>query len=169
MILDLSYPMQKYLWHSSPMLGWMALWSASRHLRLLKMDLDSVYRQKPVHPGDHHCIEGENLCGQGTTINLCLCSAPNIFSAVVDLIAWALHVAGIDHLIHSLGDFLFLVAPNSEEGAQILSLVLEVFAFLVVPVAMHPCLCCCLPGNPNRHNGRGVALTSREAAVPSDE
>jgi hypothetical protein len=49
-------------------------------------------------------VRRENLCGQGDTIWF----APlplRFFSAVADLIAWALHVAGIDHLIHYLDDF----------------------------------------------------------------
>ena len=47
-------------------------------------------------------------------------SAPKIFSAVADMMAWALHWAGIRNLIHYLDDFLFMGTPGSEEGAHII-------------------------------------------------
>jgi hypothetical protein len=59
-------------------------------------------------------------------------SAPKIFSAVADVMAWALHWAGI--LIHYLDDFLLMGAPNSEEGAQILHLAIRTFQLLGIPV-----------------------------------
>ena len=33
------------------------------------------------------------------------------------MMAWALHMAGIEHLIHYLDDFLFLVAPHTNKSA----------------------------------------------------
>ena len=53
------------------------------------------------------------------------------------MMVWALHMAGIEHLIHYLDDFLFLVAPQTNEGTRIHSLALNVFARLGVPVALH--------------------------------
>ena len=64
-------------------------------------------------------------------------SAPKIFSAVTDMMVLALHMAGIEHLIYYLDDFLFLVAPQTNEGTHIHSLALNVFARLGVPVALH--------------------------------
>ena len=53
------------------------------------------------------------------------------------MMVWALRMAGIEHLIHYLNDFLFLVAPQTNEGTRIHSLALNVFARLGVPVALH--------------------------------
>ena len=49
-------------------------------------------------------------------------SAPKLYSAVADMMTWALHKAGIQHLTRYLDDFLFLVVPHTDDGAQILSL-----------------------------------------------
>ena len=53
------------------------------------------------------------------------------------MMVWALHLAGIEHLIHYLDDFLFLVAPQTNEGTRIHLLALNVFARLSVPIALH--------------------------------
>jgi hypothetical protein len=53
------------------------------------------------------------------------------------MLAWALHTAGIEHIIHYLDDFLFLVAPNTEKGLCIWQLAYEVIARLGIPVTMH--------------------------------
>ena len=66
-----------------------------------------------------------------------LCSSPKNFSAVVDMMVWALYNTGIEHLIHYLDDFLFLVAPHSDDGAKVCSLAMSVFSKLGVPVALH--------------------------------
>ncbi len=62
---------------------------------------------------------------------------PKIFSAVADMIAWALHCSGIQHQIHYLDDFLFFGAPNTDEGQKALDIVLRVLAWLRVLVASH--------------------------------
>ena len=40
-----------------------------------------------------------------------LCSAPKIFNALADFIAWVLHQHGIAHQLHYPDDFLFLEPP----------------------------------------------------------
>ncbi len=49
-------------------------------------------------------------------------SAPKIFSAVADFIAWVLHRHRITHQMHYLDDFLFLGAPHSDEAARALGI-----------------------------------------------
>ena len=106
---------------------------------LTKMDLDSAYRQIPVHPEDHKLLgiswEGHTYVDRVLTFGLR--SAPKIFSAVADMMAWALHIAGIEHLIHYLDDFLFLEAPHTSRGTRMPALALETFAYLGVPVSAH--------------------------------
>jgi len=66
-----------------------------------------------------------------------LCSAPKIFNAVADFIAWVLHQHGIAHQLHYLDDFLFLGAPYSNEAATALETVLRVLHMLGIPIAVH--------------------------------
>ena len=105
---------------------------------LIKMDLESAYRQIPIHPGDHFLlgISWEGRTYVDRALPLGLRSTPKIFSAVADMMAWALHKAGIEHIIHYLDD-LFLVAPITNDGERIRLLALEVFAALGIPVAVH--------------------------------
>jgi hypothetical protein len=110
-----------------------------RGATLVKLDLQNAYRIIPVHPHDQHLLgiawEGETFIDRALPFGLR--SAPKIFSAVADMMAWALHWAGIRHLIHYLDDFLLMGAPDSEEGAQILDLALRTFQLLGIPVAAH--------------------------------
>ena len=103
------------------------------------MDLESAYRHIPIHPEYHHLLgiswEGRTYVDRALPFGLH--SAPKIFSAAADMMVWALHMAGIEHLIHYLDDFLFLVVPQTNEGTHIHSLALNVFARLGVPVALH--------------------------------
>ena len=106
---------------------------------LVKLDLKNAYRIIPVHPWDQHLL---GISWQGRTyvdraLPFGLRSAPKIFSAVADMVAWALHWAGIRHLIHYLDDFLLMGAPNTEEGAHILAIALRIFNILGIPVATH--------------------------------
>ena len=110
-----------------------------RGTELVKIDLKNAYRMVPVHPEDHHLLAiswmGQTYIDRALPFGLR--SAPEIFSAVADMIAWALHCAGIRHQIHYLGDFLFMGAPNTNEGTSILGTALRVLEDLGVPVANH--------------------------------
>ncbi len=110
-----------------------------RGTQLVKLDLKNAYRIIPVHPQDQHLLaiawEGSTYVDRALPFGLR--SAPKIFSAVADMIAWALHCAGVRHFIHYLDDFLLMGAPRTEEGARALSITLRVLEFLGVPVATH--------------------------------
>ena len=82
--------------------------SLGQHTLLVKIDLKDAYRIVPVHPGDHHLL---GIAWQGCTyIDRCLPfglrSAPKLFSAVSDALAWAFMCAGIHGQVHYLDDFL---------------------------------------------------------------
>ena len=62
---------------------------------------------------------------------------PKIFTAVADMIAWALHCTGIQHHIHYLDDFLLMGDPHTEEATMALSTSLNVLDHLGFPVATH--------------------------------
>lgn len=56
-----------------------------------------------------------------------LCSAPKIFTAVADMLAWAIHCEGVRYVLHYLDDFLLLGSPGSLEAEQALSSTLHTF------------------------------------------
>ena len=91
---------------------------------LMKVDLKNAYRMGPIHPQDHHLLG--ITWQEGTYVDRALPyglrSAPNIFSAVANMLAWAVYCSGVQHQIHYLDDFLFMVPPNTREGTRVLSL-----------------------------------------------
>ena len=110
-----------------------------RGAQLVKLDLRNAYRIVPVHPQDQRLLaiswEGGTYVDRALPFGLR--SAPKIFSAVADTIAWVLHGAGIERLIHYLDDFLFVGSPNTDEAAQAKEIALRVLEHLGVPVAAH--------------------------------
>ena len=73
-------------------------------------------------------------------------SAPKVFPAVTDMVAWALHCLAVRYQIHYLDDFLLLAVPDSGEAAGALSTTLRVLEYLGLLVAMHKAVgpACCL-------------------------
>ena len=80
---------------------------------------------------------GERSVYVDRALSFGLRSAPKIFTAVADMIAWALHMAGIQDQIHYLDDFLFLGPPANDVAARALSVALWILDHLGFPVAMH--------------------------------
>ncbi len=107
--------------------------------QLAKLDLRDAYRMIPVHPHDHPLL---GICWEGSTyvdrsLPFGLRSAPKIFTAVADMLAWALHLNGVRYVLHYLDDFLLLGSPGSPKAEQALTLTIRTFAALGVPVAEH--------------------------------
>ena len=77
-----------------------------------KLELSSAYRRVPVHPDDQHPL---GLEWQGVIHNVYndtalpfeLCSAPKIFTAIVDTLTCAMFTRGIGNFLHYLDDFLY--------------------------------------------------------------
>lgn len=110
-----------------------------RGTQLVKMDLKDAYRIVPVHPSDYHLL---GITWRGHTyvdraLPFGLRSAPKIFNALADFIAWVLNCQGVAHQIHYLDDFLFFAAPHSQQGRECLSTASQTLATLGVPVAAH--------------------------------
>ena len=106
---------------------------------LLKMDLKDAYHVVPVHPDDYHLL-GISWNGQtyiDRSLPFGLRSAPKLFTAVADAMAWALHSNGIHYLLHYLDDFLFIGCPYSGEATRAQDIATSVFRDLGVPVADH--------------------------------
>ena len=106
---------------------------------LVKMDLKDAYRIVPVHPTDYHLLgvswEGNTYLDRALPFGLR--SAPKIFNAVADFIAWVLHMHGIAHQLHYLDDFLFFGAPYSDEAVRAHNIVSRVLHMLGIPIAVH--------------------------------
>ena len=62
-------------------------------------------------------------------------SAPKIFSAVADVIAWVLFSRGIQHQLHYLDDILFMEASNLGSSSTVRLTALETQGQLGIPVA----------------------------------
>jgi len=110
-----------------------------RDTQLVKLDLKDAYRIVPVHPADFPLlgIQWRERVYIDRALPFGLRSAPKLFNAVADTIVWVLSQHGITHLPHYLDDFLFLAAPLSHEGEQILRIALETLKALGIPVATH--------------------------------
>ena len=110
-----------------------------RDTLLAKIDLKNAYRIVPIHPQDHHLLavswDGHTYVDRALPFGLR--SAPKIFSAVADTIAWALHQVGVKQQIHYLDDFLLIGSPGTDEGLRALTVTLNTLNHLGVPVAEH--------------------------------
>ena len=106
---------------------------------LAKLDLKKAYRMIPVHPDDHALLGikwGPNVYID-TALPFGLRSAPKIFSAVADALAWAMHCNGIQWHLHYLDDFLFVGPPKEPVCAQALRTALDTCEELGMPVAFN--------------------------------
>ena len=104
-----------------------------------QLDLKNAYRMVPMRPDDHQLLGirwGQDIFID-TALPFGLRSAPKIFSAVVDVLAWILHSQGVTHQLHYLDDFLLVGPPESPECGQSLQLTLSICGELDVPVAAH--------------------------------
>ena len=72
-----------------------------------------------------------------TALPFWLRSAPKIFLAISDVLAWILQARGVTRQLHYLDDFLLLGPLNSQACALALQQTLQVCQELGVPVAVH--------------------------------
>ena len=110
-----------------------------RDTQLVKLDLKDAYRLVPVHPHDFQLL-GVTWAGQtylDCALPFGLRSAPKIFNAIADALAWGLFCNGVPHQLHYLDDFLLLGTPNTGQGSAVLHTALSTFDQLGVPVASH--------------------------------
>ena len=112
-----------------------------RHLgagaMMAKLDLKSAYRMVPIHQQDQRLlgIRWQEQSFQDQALPFGLRSAPLIFTAVADGLAWALACNGVRHFIHYLDDFLFVGLPGSAECARALETAVPLCTRLGLPVA----------------------------------
>ena len=117
--------------------------TAIRHLGkgslLAKVDLHQAYRMVPVHADDHPLlgIQWQDNTFVDTALPFGLRSAPKIFSAFADALAWVLHIRGVAWQLHYLDDFLLMGPHGSLSCARALQITLDTCSQLGVPVATH--------------------------------
>ena len=107
--------------------------------QLVKMDLKDAYRIVPIHPDDNHLlgISWNGAIYVDRALPFGLRTAPKIFTAVANALAWALHSRGVRFVLHYLDEFLIIEAPNSPKAMQAAHYTTATFAELGVPVASH--------------------------------
>ena len=90
-----------------------------------------------MHPADYHLLgvkwRGNTYVDQALPFGLR--SAPKIFNAIADCIAWVLTCQGVKFHLHYLDDFLLLGAPNSQQGREFLTI--QTLTRLGIPIAIH--------------------------------
>ena len=112
---------------------------AGKGALIAKLDIQSAYRNVPVHPDDRPLLgmewEGQRFIDAALPFGLC--SAPKIFNALADALAWILEKEGSCPLLHYLDDFLLVGRAGSDECATSLQVAQKVCQQLGVPLAMH--------------------------------
>ena len=109
---------------------------------MAKFDVESVYRNVPVHPSDHHLLgmKWRNQYYVVLALPFGLHSAPFNFNAIADLVEWILlHSYQIPDLLHYLDDFITMGPPESSQCAHNLRTALAVCKHLGLP--LHPGKC----------------------------
>ena len=104
---------------------------------MAKFDLRSAYRMVPVHPSDQPLLgmewQGVTYCDRALPFGLR--SAPKLFTAVADGLAWAAHCEGITNLLHYLDDFLLWSPAGSTSCSCALASATGLCERLGLPVA----------------------------------
>ena len=108
---------------------------AGRVALMSKLDVSSTYRRVPVHPHDQHLLgikwQGVVYCDKALPFGLW--SAPKLFTAVADGLAWATLSRGIPVLLHYLDNFFFRSPPDSAATAVALRIAVPLCIELGLP------------------------------------
>lgn len=113
--------------------------SYGRGALMAKFDVESAYRNVPVHSDDRYLL-GMKWRGNyfiDLALPFGLRSAPFIFSSIADLLEWILKQNyGVDFLLHYLDDFHTLGPPNSPVCQNNLDTCVRLFKDWGIP--LHP-------------------------------
>jgi len=113
--------------------------SLSQGTLLAKFDVESAYRNIPVHPENRYLLgmKWQGIYFIDMALPFGLCSAPFIFLSVADLLEWILrHNYILNFLLHYLDDFYTLGPPNSPACQNNLDTCLRLFKDWRIP--LHP-------------------------------
>lgn len=98
-----------------------------RGAMLAKMDIKQAYRMVPIHPQDRRLLgmRWEGKVYVDKTLPFGLRSAPIIFSALADALAWMMQCRGVSFVDHYIDDFITAGSPRSMECHNNLQVMLE--------------------------------------------
>ena len=98
-----------------------------RGAMLAKMDIKQAYRMVPIHPQDRRLLgmRWEGKVYVDKTLPFGLRSAPIIFSALADALAWMMLHKGVSFVDHYIDDFITAGRPRSMECHNNLQIMLE--------------------------------------------
>ena len=104
---------------------------------MAKLDLKAAYRIVPVHSADQHLlgINWRKVKCLDQALPFGLRSAPKLFTAVADGLAWAMVSEGVVDVIHYLDDFFFCGPARSSTWGAALDTALPLCERLGFPVA----------------------------------
>ena len=111
---------------------------------MAKFDVESAYRNVPVHPSDRHLLgmKWRNQYYVDLALPFGLRSAPFIFNVIADLVEWILvHSYQIPDLLHYLDDFITMGPPESSQCAHNLRAALAVCKRFTQASVWAPRLC----------------------------
>ena len=91
-------------------------------------------------------------------------SAPAIFNAVADDLAFIVRDREVRDLNHYLDDFIVLGSPGSDDGQEGLQVVLEVCGMLGIPVAVEKTV-----GPPTKLTFLGIDLMGLQLRLPEEK
>ena len=107
-----------------------------RGAMLAKMDIKQAYRMVPIHPQDRRLLgmRWEGVVYVDKTLPFGLRSAPIIFSALADALAWMMASRGVSFVDHYIDDFITAGRPTSTECHNNLQIMLETCGSTGTPV-----------------------------------
>ena len=110
---------------------------------MAKFDVESAYRNVPVHPSDRYLLgmKWRNQYYVDLALPFGLHSAPFIFNSIADVVEWILvHSYHIPALLHYLDDFITAGPPESPQCAHNLAIALAVCKQLGLPLHSEKCV-----------------------------
>lgn len=109
---------------------------------IAKYDIESAFRNIPIHPQDRHLLgmKWRSKYFVDLMLPFGLRSAPCIFNAVADMVEWILiHNYGITNILHYLDDFILAGPKNSPICSTNLARATDITTNLGLP--LHPQKC----------------------------
>jgi hypothetical protein len=103
---------------------------------LAKVDVKAAFRCIAVHPSDRWLL-GMRWNGSfyaDLALPFGMKSSPGIWERYASLAEWILKRRGVKHVLHYVDDYLVGGAPESDECARAVDLIVAVFAELGIPI-----------------------------------
>ena len=110
--------------------------SLGRGCLLAEIDIESAFRNIPVHPHDRHLLGmlWNDQLFIDTVLPFGLRSAPKIFNCIADTLQCTAKQHSVSYLEHFLDDFITSSDPESDESDQNLSVLISTCNTLGLPM-----------------------------------